>query len=103
MGPRSGWPTCWSRRDGFGLDGLRAAVKNLRKEYVDPDGNPAWVLLRGESPQGPVVASAVVPLHPVTAPNLTHHVGVMVPTSASPSGVCPRPTLFASSGGSRTG
>jgi hypothetical protein len=66
-------------RDGFGLDGLRVAVRNLRKEYVDPDGNPAWVLLHGESPQGPVIASAVVPLHPVTAPNLTHRVGVMVP------------------------
>ena len=66
-------------RDGFGLDGLRTAVGNLRREYVDPDGNPAWVLLHGESPQGPVIASAVVPLHPVTAPNLTHHVGVRVP------------------------
>ncbi|MEU0312401.1 DUF695 domain-containing protein [Nocardioides sp. NPDC006273] len=66
-------------RNGFGLDGLRTAVRNLRKEYVDPDGNPAWVLLRGESPQGPVEASAVVPLHPVLAPNLTHHVGVMIP------------------------
>ncbi|MGH3349152.1 MAG: DUF695 domain-containing protein [Nocardioides sp.] len=66
-------------RDAFGLEALRSAVGNLRKEYVDADGNPAWVLLHGESPQGPVIASAVVPLHPVIAPNLTHHVGVMVP------------------------
>ncbi|MDR7309916.1 hypothetical protein J2S40_000974 [Nocardioides luteus] len=66
-------------RDGFGLGDLAIAVTNLRKEYVDDDGNPAWVLLHADSPQGPVVASAIVPLHPVIAPNLTHHVGMLVP------------------------
>jgi hypothetical protein len=66
-------------RDGFGLDPLRAFVERMQGEYVDQDGAPSWVLLRGEGPRGPVLAAVTVPLHPAISPLLTHHVGVLVP------------------------
>ncbi|MDH2416790.1 DUF695 domain-containing protein [Nocardioides sp. CER19] len=66
-------------RDGFGLAPLRVFVERMQSEYVDQDGAPSWLLLRGEGPRGPVQAAVTVPLHPAVSPLLTHHVGVLVP------------------------
>jgi hypothetical protein len=65
--------------DGFGLNALRAVVRDLKGQHVDRDGNPGWVLLQGETPAGPLVAAARAPLHPLTAPHLDTHVAVVLP------------------------
>lgn len=67
--------------DPVPLAGLRAAVRDLREDYTTETGEPAWVLLKGEGPGGPVMASAQVPLISVAAPHLDTHVAVMVPYS----------------------
>jgi hypothetical protein len=74
-------PTELAPRDGFGLVPLRAFVERMQSEYVDQDGVPAWLLLRGEGARGPVLAAVTVPLHPAASPLLTHHVGVLAPYS----------------------
>lgn len=65
--------------DGFGLSALRSVVHDHQARYVDQDGGPSWALMQGETPAGPVLASAQVPLHPVVAPHLSVHVAVMLP------------------------
>jgi hypothetical protein len=65
--------------DGFGLSALRAVVHDLKADHVDQDGQPSWALLQGETPAGPLLASAQIPLHPVTAPHLSVHVAVLLP------------------------
>ncbi len=65
--------------DGFGLVALRSVVRDLKGRYLDADGNPGWAVLGGDTPQGPLVAVARSPLHPLTAPNLDTHVAVVVP------------------------
>jgi Family of unknown function (DUF695) len=65
--------------DGFGLSALRAVVHDHKARYVDQDGGPSWVLMQGETADGPVLASAQVPLHPVVAPHLSVHVAVLLP------------------------
>ena len=64
--------------DGFGLTALRAVVQDLKRENLDEDGRPRWAIMRGTGRQGPVLAMAQIPLHPVTAPHLTTHVGMTV-------------------------
>lgn len=65
--------------DGFGLSALRALVQDHTSRYVDQDGGPSWALMQGETSDGPVLASAQVPLHPVVAPHLSVHVAVLLP------------------------
>ncbi|MEP6814124.1 MAG: DUF695 domain-containing protein [Marmoricola sp.] len=65
--------------DGFGLSALRAVVREHQSQYVDQDGGPSWSLMQGETAEGPVLASAQVPLHPVVAPHLSVHVAVLLP------------------------
>lgn len=48
--------------DAFGLSGLRAVIRDLQTEFTDEQGEPEWLLFQGESPAGPVIASAQVPL-----------------------------------------
>jgi len=67
--------------DGFGLTALRSVVHDLKRQRLDADGHPGWVILRGETKQGPLVAMARSPLHPLTAPNLDDYVAVSVPYS----------------------
>jgi hypothetical protein len=62
--------------DGFGLNALRAVVQDFKAEHLDEDGHFKWAIMRGDGPQGPVLAMAQVPLHPVTAPHLSTHVGM---------------------------
>lgn len=64
--------------DGFGLSALRAVVRDHKAGYVDQDGAPSWALMQGDTPDGPVLAMAQVPLHPVVAPHLGVHVAVML-------------------------
>lgn len=64
--------------DGFGLSALRAVVADLRSENIDEDGQPGWALLEGQGPDGPILAATQVPLHPLTAPQLTVHVAMAV-------------------------
>jgi hypothetical protein len=82
-------PTELAPRDGFGLVPLRAFVERMQSEYVDQDGVPAWLLLRGEGARGPVLAAVTVPLHPAAFPLLTHHVGVLAPYSEQDEGGLP--------------
>jgi hypothetical protein len=65
--------------DGFGLAALRSVVLDLRRQHVDEDGNPRWAVLRGETAEGPLLAVARSPLHPLTAPHLDTHVAVVLP------------------------
>ncbi len=65
--------------DGFGLAALRAVVQDLKRQRLDPDGQPRWVLLSGETPEGPLLVMVRSPLHPVTAPHLDTYVAVSVP------------------------
>lgn len=65
--------------DPVPLSGLTAVVDHLRGQYIDADGNPTWVLLRGERSDGtPLIASTQVPLVAATAPHLDTHVAVTV-------------------------
>jgi Family of unknown function (DUF695) len=65
--------------DGFGLTALRSVVQDLKRQRLDADGQPAWVMLRGETAEGPLQAMVRFPLHPLTAPNLDTYVAVAVP------------------------
>ncbi len=65
--------------DGFGLSALRSVVRDHTRAKVDEDGRPSWILMQGETPQGPLLAAAQVPLHPATAPHLGTHVAVLLP------------------------
>lgn len=65
--------------DGFGLSALRSVVHDLKRQHLDEDGNPAWVVLQGQTSAGPVLAMAQSPLHPLTAPHLDTHVAVVLP------------------------
>jgi hypothetical protein len=65
--------------DGFGLTALRSVVQDLKRRRLDADGQPAWVMLTGETSNGPLIAMVRSPLHPVTAPHLDTYVSVAVP------------------------
>lgn len=64
--------------EAVGLLGLRDAVQALAHEYVDEDGQPSWTLMQGAGPNGPLLATAQTPLHPLVAPHLTSHIEVTV-------------------------
>lgn len=64
--------------DGFGLSGLRAVVRDLAADFTDEQGEPRWALFEGESPTGPVTASAQIPLAAAGWPLLDHYVRVEV-------------------------
>jgi hypothetical protein len=65
--------------DGFGLNALRAVVQDLKRQRTDQDGQPGWVMLRGETPQGPLLAMARSPLNALTAPHLDTYLGLSLP------------------------
>ena len=66
--------------DAVPLSGLRAVVRQLREQWTDEEGNPAWVLMQGRTKDGGVLlASSIVPLRPSLAPHLDTHVAVAVP------------------------
>ncbi|MEO7352680.1 MAG: DUF695 domain-containing protein [Marmoricola sp.] len=65
--------------DAFGLMALRSVVHDLKRRHVDADGNPDWVRFTGQNVAGPLVASARMPLHPLTAPHLDTHVALLLP------------------------
>lgn len=67
--------------DGFPLVHLPGFLDDHAAARRDEEGNPSWVLLQGEGPAGPVMATAQVPLVSVSAPHLDTHVGVLVPFS----------------------
>lgn len=67
--------------DAFPLAQLAPFVDGMAAEHLDESGNPTWVLMQGEGPQGRVLASAQVPLVATTAPEFDRHVLVRVPFS----------------------
>lgn len=74
--------------DGFGLSGLRSVVRDLAAEHVTAEGEPVWALLKGQSPTGPVIASAQVPLAAAGWPLLDSYVRVEASYSdAMPDGL----------------
>ncbi len=81
-------PVELSPLDGFGLSALRAVVLDLKRQRLDGEGRPPWAMLRGETPQGPLLAMVRLPLHVMTAPQLDTYVGVSLPYShATESGL----------------
>ena len=73
--------------DGFGLTALRSVVQDLKRQRLDADGQPQWLLLSGETSQGPLQAMVRSPLHPVMAPHLDTYVSVAVPYPAQSDGL----------------
>ncbi len=65
--------------DAFPAAHLGAFVRGFARERQDENGDPQWVLLRGEGPTGPVIALALACLSPVRAPLLDTHVAVDLP------------------------
>jgi hypothetical protein len=80
--------------DGFGLNALRAVVVDLKRQRLDPDGLPQWVLLSGETSEGPLQALVRSPLHPLTAPHLDTYVAVAVPYADRTEGGLPGSTAL---------
>ena len=74
-------PVEFSPLDGFGLMALRSVVQDLKRRRLDQNGQPGWVMLRGETKEGPLLAMARSPLHPLTAPNLDTYVALALPYS----------------------
>jgi hypothetical protein len=72
--------------DGFGLVALRSVVQDLKRQRLDADGQPRWVMLRGETADGLLLAMVRSPLHPITAPHLDTYVAVTVPYRAQAAG-----------------
>ncbi len=60
------------------LNELRRLVDDLAQESLI-DGRPSWVLLSGETDQGPMSAAARVPLASALAPDRDQHVSVRIP------------------------
>lgn len=73
--------------DGFGLTALRSVVGDLKRKHLDPSGEPRWVMMRGETPEGVLVAVVRAPLHPLTAPHLDTYVSVTLPYERSEGGL----------------
>jgi hypothetical protein len=65
--------------DGFGLEGLRAVVRDLKDESQDDDGEPNWAMFSAEGREGPILAMAQIPLAAAFAPELDTHVAAFVP------------------------
>ena len=65
--------------DGFGLVALRSVVQDLKRQHLDADGRPRWMMLRGETPQGPLAALVRGLLQPATAPHLDTYVAITLP------------------------
>lgn len=65
--------------DAFALEHVRGLVESLAAEATDELGQPTWVMLQGERPEGPVLALAQVPLSATVAPELDLHLGLTVP------------------------
>ncbi len=72
-------PVEFAPLDGFGLMALRSVVQDLKRQRLDADGQPRWVMLRGETADGLLLAMVRTPLHPLTAPQLDTYVSVTVP------------------------
>src|SRR5699024_8573346 len=54
-------------------------VRDLREEFTGDDGEPTWLVLQGDTPYGPLLASTQVPLAAAWAPQFDTHIGVSVP------------------------
>lgn len=61
------------------LFALRRIVADLRDELTDDVGKPVWTSFSGMANGRPVTAAALVKPMPVLAPQLDHHVRVIVP------------------------
>lgn len=58
---------------------LRELVAAVHDDATGDDGEPVWVLLRGDKDGEPIMAAAQVPLAPSWAPHLDAHLAVEVP------------------------
>lgn len=65
--------------DAFPLEHLRSLVAALAAEARDENGQPTWVMMHGDRPEGPVLALAQVPLAATFAPELDVHIKLTVP------------------------
>jgi hypothetical protein len=78
--------------DGFGLSALRSVVHDLKRQRLDPNGEPRWVILRGETADGLLLAMVRSPLDPVTAPHLDTYVSLTLPYGERVAGGQPSDT-----------
>lgn len=81
--------------DPVPITGLRAVVGEIRSGSVDSDGQPVWVMLSGQTPDGtPIIAAAAQPLRSVVAPELDTYVGVALPFSDTTAESLPGPATL---------
>ncbi|WP_340537477.1 DUF695 domain-containing protein [Nocardioides sp. GXZ039] len=73
------------------LGDLRALVEEVRDDSLNEDGDPVWVLLRGDAGGTPVMAAAQVPLAGSWAPDLDLHLAVSVPYRDATDQGLPKP------------
>lgn len=64
--------------DARPLRALPGMLLELARDNVDEDGGPAWQILQGSTPDGPMVAMVRVPLVALSAPEFDRHVAVDV-------------------------
>lgn len=64
--------------DGLDANQLRRLFDDHRAEHLTEDGSPAWAVLEGETPEGPLVARVQIPLRPATAPEFDTYAHITV-------------------------
>ncbi len=65
--------------DAMALAALPELLHGLAGDNVDESGDPAWQILHGDTPHGPLVATVRAPLVALSAPEFDRHVCVEVP------------------------
>lgn len=65
--------------DAVALRALPGILRDLAEDNTDEWGGPAWQILHGDTPGGPMVAVVRVPLVALSAPEFDRHVAIGVP------------------------
>lgn len=65
--------------DAVPLSAIPEVLRELAQDNVDETGYPAWQILHGDTPWGPMVAVVRVPLVALSAPEFDRHVALRVP------------------------
>lgn len=76
------------------LEQVRELVDVVRADATGDDGEPVWVLLRGDKDGEPIMAAAQVPLAPSWAPHLDAHLAVRVPFVGAADEGMPTPEVL---------
>ncbi|MDX2358098.1 DUF695 domain-containing protein [Dietzia sp. PP-33] len=77
--------------DAVLLSALPGILREIEQENTDETGEPAWQILHGDTPRGPMVAVVRIPLVALSAPEFDRHVAVEVPYTDVEDGGLPGP------------